>query len=332
MSNNLRTEKNCLNCGSEVPERFCSHCGQENIETKETFMHQLQHVIGDITHFDSKFFRTVKYLFSRPGFLTMEYLKGKRVDYVRPIQLFVFTSFLFFLVQSVLPYNIKKKENKKSKTLTEVIHQIRDSVNANTDSIARLEFNNGFINVDFGDTDSNTTELDKKTINLTEEEYIRIQDSLPVVQKDSWLKKKLVLFFIKNKNTSNKEFIKEYTEKFMHKLHYWIFLLFPFFALIMKLFYRKKQMYFTEHLIFGFHFHTIILLAILLASIVSVVFDVNVFGWALVGIFVYLFISLLNIFNESKRKTFVKSFLVYFLYFIVVNLFLVFTSLIVFFQ
>ena len=36
-----RVEKNCLNCNAEVQGRFCQVCGQENIETKESFKIQV---------------------------------------------------------------------------------------------------------------------------------------------------------------------------------------------------------------------------------------------------------------------------------------------------
>nr|WP_255578221.1 DUF3667 domain-containing protein [Chitinophaga sp. sic0106] len=40
---------------------------------------------------------TLKYLMIRPGFLTREYMAGRRVRYVNPIKLYVFVSFVFFL-------------------------------------------------------------------------------------------------------------------------------------------------------------------------------------------------------------------------------------------
>lgn len=38
----------------------------------------------------------------RPGFLTLEYLRGKRVSYIPPLRLFIFSSIIFFLLLSVL--------------------------------------------------------------------------------------------------------------------------------------------------------------------------------------------------------------------------------------
>lgn len=93
-----RTDKNCLNCGSEVLGRYCQNCGQENLEPKETFLHLFSHFVNDITHFDGKFFSTLKYLLFRPGFLSAEYVRGRRMSYLHPIRMYVFTSAIFFLI------------------------------------------------------------------------------------------------------------------------------------------------------------------------------------------------------------------------------------------
>ncbi len=92
-----RTEKDCLNCGAVVQSRFCSECGQENVELKEDFFHLAGHVIADFFHFDSKFFRTIIPLFTKPGYLTKEYWAGRRVRYVHPLRLFFFIAIVFMI-------------------------------------------------------------------------------------------------------------------------------------------------------------------------------------------------------------------------------------------
>ncbi len=42
----LRTDNHCLNCGTTVQERYCSHCGQENLEPKESLWHLIRHFFG----------------------------------------------------------------------------------------------------------------------------------------------------------------------------------------------------------------------------------------------------------------------------------------------
>lgn len=94
----LRKEKKCLNCGSEVQARYCGKCGQENAEPRETVWHLVTHFFYDFTHFDGKFFTAVRYLLFKPGFLTSEYVKGRRASYLHPIRMYIFTSAFFFLI------------------------------------------------------------------------------------------------------------------------------------------------------------------------------------------------------------------------------------------
>lgn len=93
-----RKEKICLNCNAELIGRYCHVCGQENLEPKETVWHLVQHFFNDITHFDGKFFSTVKYLLKKPGFLSAEYMAGRRMSYLNPIRMYVFTSAIFFII------------------------------------------------------------------------------------------------------------------------------------------------------------------------------------------------------------------------------------------
>lgn len=106
-----RKEKNCLNCGAEVAGRYCQVCGQENAEPKESFWHLIIHFFNDITHYDGKFLSTVKYLLFRPGFLTAEYARGRRLSYLHPIRMYVFTSAFFFLI--FFSFINKHEEEKK---------------------------------------------------------------------------------------------------------------------------------------------------------------------------------------------------------------------------
>jgi hypothetical protein len=116
-----RKEKNCLNCQTTVIGRYCHECGQENLEPKETVWHLVQHFFNDITHFDGKFFATVKLLLRKPGFLSAEYIAGRRMSYLNPIRMYVFTSAFFFIIL----FSLKKPE---------------DMVNSDTgQSLAQLE-------------------------------------------------------------------------------------------------------------------------------------------------------------------------------------------------
>jgi hypothetical protein len=114
-----REQKSCLNCNATVQGRFCHICGQENIEPKETIWHLISHFFQDITHFDGKFFSTLKYLLFKPGFLSREYMMGRRSSYLNPIRMYVFTSAFFFLFffGTVGTVNVNSGNNVEKKKL-----------------------------------------------------------------------------------------------------------------------------------------------------------------------------------------------------------------------
>lgn len=93
-----RTEKICLNCQAALYGRYCHICGQENIDTRESLWSLLSHFFNDITHFDGRFYTTLGKLVKKPGFLSKEYVSGRRARYLHPIRMYLFTSFIFFLV------------------------------------------------------------------------------------------------------------------------------------------------------------------------------------------------------------------------------------------
>lgn len=104
-----RQETNCLNCSAEVNGKFCSACGQENIELEENFFHMVAHTIGDFFHFDSKFFRSFIPLLTKPGFLTRQYLEGKRMTYLHPLRLFFFITLVMVIIGSAYYKKFEKE-------------------------------------------------------------------------------------------------------------------------------------------------------------------------------------------------------------------------------
>lgn len=91
--------KTCPNCDAPMRDNdhFCSACGQEAIgdESLRGFLLQF---LGDYFTFDSKIARSLLPLLVRPGFLTAEYLAGRRARYIPPLRMFIFLSVFFFLL------------------------------------------------------------------------------------------------------------------------------------------------------------------------------------------------------------------------------------------
>jgi hypothetical protein len=94
---NYRLENDCLNCGTKVAIRFCTNCGQENLQIKESFGQVMKHAVSDYFHFDHQLLHTLKPLFFQPGKLTNEYMAGRRTQYLHPVKMYLFMSVVYIL-------------------------------------------------------------------------------------------------------------------------------------------------------------------------------------------------------------------------------------------
>ncbi|MEO7210781.1 MAG: DUF3667 domain-containing protein, partial [Chitinophagaceae bacterium] len=142
-----RKEKSCLNCHAQLVGRYCHKCGQENIEPQESFWHLLTHFVFDIFHFDGKFFTTMKDLVFKPGFLTREYVNGRRASYLHPIRMYVFTSAIFFIiyfsfVANPVKISADQLNGKDFIALQAKVNELKDSLATGKDSIQNVELAN----------------------------------------------------------------------------------------------------------------------------------------------------------------------------------------------
>jgi len=89
---------NCLNCGALLHGKYCHDCGQKNTDINVPFKELLHEFLWDELRIDSRFFHTLAPLIIRPGFLTADYVAGKRMRYVPPLRTYVIISFVLFLL------------------------------------------------------------------------------------------------------------------------------------------------------------------------------------------------------------------------------------------
>lgn len=284
----VRKDTTCLNCGAKVQARYCSVCGQENVEPKESFGSLLGHFVADIIHFDGKFFHTSTALFNKPGFLSKEYMAGRRASYFHPVRMYVFTSALFFLVffslfiKVLLPVEVRFQENPAE--------------------------------VASGPVSSNP---DLYSV----EQYDSLQSALPEAQRDGWIDKQ-----VKRKTMELSEryqedglvLLNEAWEKFVHNFPYLLFVSLPLYAWYLKLLYRrqKKEFYYADHAIFLIHLYVFTFLLLLLVMLLYMIAQYTGFGWASAIYFmlfiygvIYVYLSMLRFYGRSKRATLLKFFL-----------------------
>ncbi|MEO8508455.1 MAG: DUF3667 domain-containing protein, partial [Betaproteobacteria bacterium] len=75
---------------------YCANCGQETRVALPTFGTFMREAAGRYVALDGRMWRTLWGLVARPGFLTREYLQGRRRRYIRPARLFLVLYLLLF--------------------------------------------------------------------------------------------------------------------------------------------------------------------------------------------------------------------------------------------
>lgn len=91
----------CPNCGWPRTGPFCSRCGQNDKDYLRAFRDVAAEMLSETFELDSRLVRTVGALVVKPGYLTREFVAGRRASYMSPVRLYIVTSVIFFLLLSV---------------------------------------------------------------------------------------------------------------------------------------------------------------------------------------------------------------------------------------
>jgi hypothetical protein len=308
------------------------------------------HFFYDITHFDSHFFTTVRDLFFKPGFLSKEYINGRRASYLHPVRMYVFTSAIFFLLffsffASGDSFNADLTKPVSEKQRADYITELQQKLKKDTgnswlrqrlvfakdtthpltaEDILKMEVGPGF-NISFTNTNYNTFE-----------EYDSAEKSLPLSKRDGWVLRKLVKIDIdlKRKFIENpREAAKKFVESILHRLPYMLLISLPFFALILKTVYiRRKKFYYADHGVFTIHLYIFTFLMLLLVFFLNALKTAA--GWGFINIivfilflllFFYLYKAMRYFYSQGRWKTFFKFlFVVFFSLVLMLILFILF--------
>jgi hypothetical protein len=230
-------------------------------------------------HFDGKFFKSARYIFTRPGFLTTEFMAGRRARYMHPVRFYVFASFLFFAV-CVLTGRRPASEG------SPIPNAVALRNPSEPDATARVE----------------KTKLEG---NLESENVVgssvRAESG-----KQSWLDDPLRMKF----DSKDKVIEKDLYDEIWHLMPAMLILCLPLLALVLKLVYFRSGLPYLEHLIFALNIQTLAFLSFILikaagalGSLVSKDFE-SVFGIILLlGMFYLVYCAFRAVYHQGLGKT-----------------------------
>lgn len=133
----------CHNCGIKLSGPYCAACGQKSVPLSVTlhdFFHEFTH---EMLHVDGRLFQSVRRLMLSPGFLTREYIQGRRARWISPIRLYLLFSVMFFALSAFTGFRVGLNSvNRESGWNFSFGNAPQTSVNMDDDEAKTLGFEN----------------------------------------------------------------------------------------------------------------------------------------------------------------------------------------------
>ncbi len=294
--------------------RYCGNCGQRYREKKETFGDLVNEFIGSFTNFDSRFFRTVIPLLTRPGRATRLYMGGRQTSMLHPVRLYLFSSFIYFLCLFSCGSETRISHDRTGPDKTAVRDTSRDSwiiapTNSETEKVSVVSDADSTFNLSISGVEGLDTMIRDS---ITPDMYIAMQDALPDDRRDGFFKRNLTVesleLYYKGK-AEGVGLIGKIFNTVMHNIPKTLFILLPLFALLLKLLYiRRRQFNYVDHAVLSLHYFSLVFILLLLTEFVldplfNTVFFSNV---AITWLVVYFFIAMKRIYGQGFGKTLAK--------------------------
>ena len=285
---------NCLNCGTELRGQYCGTCGQRSRSRLISLWELVSDAFGDLFELDSRLWRTLVPLVTRPGQLTHDYLQGRRARFMPPFRMYLVLSLVFFVVAFFNPReelslffeppatDQQAAANDASADSRGPIFVLRDDEDEAEDA-------------EDEDCDIQSSDLDGLSAFLTKRltaERLR-QVCLQILADEG----------------------KSVTQKVINNVPAALIVLLPLMALVLKALYPLSRRYYVEHLLFFVHFHafvflllTLEILFVRLATLVALPDAAVALTVVAASLYapVYLFIAMRRVYGQGRFVTFLK--------------------------
>lgn len=272
----------CKNCDYRFEGNFCPSCGQSVKDIQKPVRHFFGDVFDSLLVFDFRLIRSLPLLLLKPGRISEEYVDGKRKKYLPPFRFFLFSSIVFFFLigyqtrQAIKPY----LESSKGQEMADSVFQAmkdRGQVNSSGDTVLALA--NLGESIGLYEMLIRSLEESLKDSTLSEEERARKEWRL--------------------RSMGNPNYV---TNQIFKYVSWTFFILMPFYALILRLFFRKKRKYYVEHLVFSVNIHTFYFVLLSILVLLSIIFGDILKGmtpWILLVAFLYAMFGVRNFYRQG---------------------------------
>ena len=316
----LTDSQPCPNCGDPTPGNYCPTCGQRRVLRVLSLRRLVADAVEDQFSLNAALPRTLRILFTHPGQLTHEFLRGRIASYIPPFRLYLLTSFVFFLTVAIFGCDGDGEENDPDydmqvsagspDTVAAIVARLRDSAAAATAGTPQT-------------TESPAARTDSAL--LAEADSAAARERRRVLDRErnvATINEQIDSFFddvrmpfkatVRERVRTRALTFAELDEGFedlvrrelYNRLPIVIFLLVPVFTAIMKLLYIRQRRYYVEHFVFALHVHSFLFLSMTLLVVLPQWWLANL----LLGLWLvaYIFLSMRRVYEQSKLMTFFK--------------------------
>jgi hypothetical protein len=244
--------------------------------------------VGDIVNLDSRIFRSVPPFLFKPGFLTREYLAGKRKKYMSPFRLYLLLSLLFFFLAQTTSKKISEAGDNWLQVTADSTDLVRDD-----STVIELLRNDSIFKVDI-----DSTAVAKSVRKAKRRKRLREGAIEALTNKTIFL------------------------QSFYQTISYVLFLLMPVFALLLKFLYIRRRVFYIEHLMFSINMHSFMLLVFSLMIILSQILKQNAsyVGFMFLLVPVYFTAGMKRFYKQALWKILFKELILALIYFIILLL------------
>lgn len=258
----LRRDTSCLNCGTRFSDpsyRYCPNCGQANTNNRVSLAELWRDVFENYIAIDSRMGHTIVPFLFRPGRLTQDFSQGRRVHYVHPMKLYLLTSLLFFFAFShlVMP-EFNREINDWQTEVEQELNGGSGQVKAETSNIIQIEENEEdslkseggfqrFYRLASRRDLSPTAFADSMNINISVNSTAMIGDKTL---------RAFALFTAQQLQKIFRNDVSLFISSIVQNTPLVILVILPLLAILLKLFYWRKDRFYVEHLVLALHWQS----------------------------------------------------------------------------
>src|ERR1700730_4870886 len=306
----------CENCGAQLTGHYCGQCGQAAVDYRRSFRHVIADVLDSFLNWDSKFFATIALLILKPWRLTNEFLAGKRVRYVHPLRLYLLASILFFFAVNYgarglrfEPGNLSPKDRAeleadlKKEDLPPAAREKLEALLREPQAQASPALVSPSPSIPPSPSPTPETEKQKQEFGkIGERPFVVFDQAKSTTPFESWIEARA-----KEKMGEHGTKMGLFISTLFSNLPYMMLCCIPLFALVLKILYVRRHIFYIDHLIYALHIHTFAYTGIMLIVLATIglnrVIPGQIAGWTIallwIAFLVQIFLSIRRVYRQG---------------------------------